>query len=417
MTYSKAEALILSEISTDDVDRADILVGLTVDSHTADVRVPVTKACEGLRLSYPELSAAIALCDASGGETLKRAFFELDCPVPRMWLAGQTGETGKTRSFFNLLSLASRLKPRVVISLTADLASVKRTWISRLAQPVLAGQADYTAPFYHSLNFDIPVTSLFGYPLFRSIFGRRLRQPFYTDRAFSLELAERFLRDVSWPADLPFAASELNMAARTIDMGARICQSFMATPRLRWQNAPLGVCAGKDFLEVAFCLFTAVENTPDVWGPVRRSKPTPVTGTELTPSIIAPREQDDTETVVAEIRKLASRHGLLWHRAFGGRKDWIMEKIAGDTSDCLSMSTDEWSYVCYRSLAAFRRIGGEERRDFIEALSAVFMSRMLSWLRAGTGLSLPQMEAMTEEECRIFESNRPDFIESWNAAG
>ncbi|MDR1677921.1 MAG: hypothetical protein LBS44_05970, partial [Deltaproteobacteria bacterium] len=265
MTYARAEALIQSEIFTDTIDRVDLLVGIVSNKRTSDVQIPLVKAYEGLKQTYPELVSAIAFCDSSHKTVLRESFLSAPCPIPRIYQATEMGHERKINSLFNLMHLAKRLQAKVVVALDGDLTSVKRTWIGRLADPILSGTADYTAPFYHSLKYDTPVTNIFGYPLFRALFGRRLRQPFFADRAFSRELNDYFLTNQKWPLDMPYAATEMTLAVLTINKKGRICQSFMATPRLSWQTSDLDIDTGVVFQEVAASLFTVAECFQDVW--------------------------------------------------------------------------------------------------------------------------------------------------------
>ncbi|MDR0354218.1 MAG: hypothetical protein LBJ64_00540 [Deltaproteobacteria bacterium] len=413
MTYSRAEASIETEIFTDPVDNLDVLVGLVSDGDTTDVHLPLTKAYEGLNLTYPRQNTAVACCDSSRLGDLRNSFLDSSCPLPRIYVSADHGRSAKINSLFNLMHLAKRLKAKVVVVLDADLQSVKRTWIGRLAEPICSGQADFTSPLYHSLKFDIPVTSIFGYPMFRAIFGRRLRQPFYTDRAFSQKLNERFLAYKNWPVDLSYQATELTMAVLAIADGGRFCQSFMAAPRMYWQNCQIGAETGLVFQDAAAAVFSAAENFPEVWSNAKRSKPTLITGTELTPSIIAPRDMARPEDFMKAIAGIAKKQGHIWRKAFDGRKDWVFEMITSETTETINMNAENWAGICFKSLLAYRRLDPAERADFLEALSAVFFARLLTWLKNGSSLNLSQMEALTEEECRIFEANRRLLVDGW----
>ncbi|MDR2301823.1 MAG: hypothetical protein LBF38_07275 [Deltaproteobacteria bacterium] len=415
MTVIKAEALVQSEIFTDKLDRLDLLVGIVSNKLTQNVQIPLVKSHEGLGLTYPNMTAAIAFCDSSQNPELREAFLGAPCPVPRIYQATEPGYPRKVYSLFNLMRLAQRLKPKVIIALDGDLNSVKRTWIERLTKPILSGNADYTSPFYHSLKYDTPVSNIFGYPLFRTLFGRRLRQPFYTDRAFSLELNDCFLKNENWPLDLPYASTEMTLAIVAIINKARICQSFLATPRLSWQNRALDLTTGRAFRQVAKSIFFLVETFQDVWLNCKRSKPTTITGTELSPPVIAPRPIASPEIFRAEINDLVERYGDLWHATFNGRKDWIYKKITDDSADSLNITAEDWAIVLFRSLLAYRRLDPAVKDDFLKALTAVFYGRLLTWLQSGYGLSVPQMESLTEEECAIFESKRALLIEGWTS--
>ncbi|MDR2367786.1 MAG: hypothetical protein LBF58_06720 [Deltaproteobacteria bacterium] len=413
MTVARAEALIQSEIFTDSLDRVDILVGIVSNKRTTDVKIPLVKSHEGLSQTYPQLTSAIAFFDSSLRPELKDIFLGTPCPVPRIYQATGPDHPRKIHSLFNLMRLAQRLRPKVIIALDGDLTSVKRTWIGRLAQPILTGNADYTSPFYHSLKYDTPVTNTFGYPMFRALFGRRLRQPFYTDRAFSLELNDHFLANHGWRQDLPYPSAEMTMSILAIMKKAKICQSFMATPRLSWQNQPLDLITGENFAKVAKSIFTLVGSFQDVWLNCKRSKPTTITGTELSPQVVAPRPIAPPELFLGEIKRLADKHGQMWSQVFNGRKDWIFQKISTEAADSLNVTAEDWAIIVFRSILAYQKLDDALKDDFLEALTAVFYARLLTWLQSGYGLSVTQMDSLTEEECAIFESKRSILLEGW----
>lgn len=114
-----------------------------------------------------------------------------------------------------------------------------------------------------------------------------------------------------------------------------------------------------------------------------------------------------------EIAAIVDQYSGLWHDVFNGRKDWIFQKLVNEPAESMSVGTEDWVHVCYKSAVAFQTLGDEARADFLRALTAVFYGRLLTWLQSGKGLSMPQMEALTEKECGLFEAKRHVFADDW----
>ena len=347
---------LASTFSSGPVDRVDLLVGLMARGGDDRIELPLVKAYEGLTQTYPELGSVVAYCGSDSYAASRKTFQELPSPVPKIWLGTAEGDLDRRHSLVNLMALAKRLQAKVILSVDADLSTVKRTWIGRLAEPIVKGQASLVAPFYHSLKFDTPVTNLLAYPLFRALFGRRLRQPFRADRAFSAELNEIFLAHEGWPEDRPWPMTEMTAALVAIKHGARICQSFMANPRVGPTLPPLDPESGRLFVDVCGPLFELVESHPDMWLKVSRSRPTPVAGTDLTPPLTPPRAIAPPNVFLDRIRELTSLHAGFWSEAFRGARDRLWRTLAEADFRSLSVAPEEWADLVFDAALAHRRL-------------------------------------------------------------
>ncbi|MDR1487698.1 MAG: hypothetical protein LBT62_06905 [Deltaproteobacteria bacterium] len=377
--------------------------------------MPLVKSYEGLTQTYPNHKGLIVCCDANSSDDTKDVFLNSPSPIPRVYLSTPPGDNLKIHCLFNLLHFAKRLKAKAIVALDGDLASVKRTWIGRLAEPILSGNASLTVPFYHALKFDTPVTNLLAYPLFRALFGRRLRFPFDTDRAFSWELNDLFLSYDRWPESENYQAAEMTMNLLAIANKARICQSFMATPRVNWQNRPVDPSMCAFFQHITGTFFDFVEAYPELWLKHNRSRPTTVTGTNLVPVTISPRNISPPEIFLNEIKTITRQTSASWEKIFENKNDSLFQEIATASASDISVNTQHWSQIVYESALAYRRLDTTQRKTLLAGLTAVFLGRLLTWLREGKNLTNSQLEAQTEEEARIFEVEKKILVDQWSA--
>jgi hypothetical protein len=400
--------------SSQPVDRVDLLVGLLARGGDDRIELPLVKAHEGLTQTYPELESAVAYCGSESLGPSRKAFLELPSPVPKIFLGTAADDLDRRHSLVNLMRLARRLKARAVVAIDANLSTVKRTWIGRLAEPILKGRAALVAPFYHSLKFDTPVTNLLGYPLFRALFGRRIRRPFQADRAFSAELNDLLLDYGGWTDGRPWAMTEMTCSLVAIANGARICQSFMANPRIGPTIQPLDLKSGDLFAEVAGSLFEMIGLHPDLWLKASRSRPTPVAGTDLTAPLTPPRTIAAPNVFLERIRELTDLHAGFWSRTFLGAHDGLWRHLAAADFRTISVEPGQWSALVFDAALAHRGLGPGDRQTLMESLTAVFFGRLLTWIRDGAGLTLPQVEAKTEDEARIFEAGKGRLVSGWS---
>ncbi|MDR1658330.1 MAG: hypothetical protein LBT47_12415 [Deltaproteobacteria bacterium] len=407
------KAFIFSSVAPESVEQADLVVGLMGVSGDDNISLGLTKANEGLRQSFPDLSSVIVYCASDSFKKSKSTFLSLPSTVPKILLMSPPGDTNRTHHYINLFHLAKNLNPKAILTIEAHLATVKRSWISRLFEPILKGQAELTAPFYHNLKFDIPVTNLLAYPLFRALFGRRLRQPFHTDRAFSPTLNDIFLSQ-DWPASRPFSQTELTMNLLAIANGVRICQSFMAYPRYSEPIPPLDPSTKNLFIEVCGSLFNLAEENQELWQKNNRSRPTVVTGTTLTPSVTISRQLAPLSDFLDTIRNLSSENTKFWNEIFSGIKDNLYHRLLTEDLETLTVCPSEWAELIFESILVYHRLKGNDRQHLLESLAPVFLARLITMLRDCTGLTLPQIDAQVEEEARIFETKKSILSSGWS---
>jgi hypothetical protein len=77
------------------------------------------------------------------------------------------------------------------------LKSIRPQWIQYLAEPILAG-FNYVTPIYVRHKYDGSITNHIAYPLLRTLFGLRVRQPIGGDFGFSGRMARAFLSEKLW---------------------------------------------------------------------------------------------------------------------------------------------------------------------------------------------------------------------------
>ncbi len=94
------------------------------------------------------------------------------------------------------------------------------------------GRFDYVAPIYARHKYDGSITNHIAYPLLRSLFGLRVRQPIGGDFGFSGKLARAFLSEKLWNDKIAHFGIDIWMTTIAIARRFNICQAFLGNPKV-----------------------------------------------------------------------------------------------------------------------------------------------------------------------------------------
>src|SRR5512138_1920812 len=134
----------LSEIGV-----ADLLVGIPSYKNAHTIGHVVETAGDGILAHFPHLRPVIAVVD--GGSSDETVHVALNRPLPptvRRVITTYQGIQGKGSAVRAIFEMARTLGVKACIVLEADLTSLTRDWIERLAAPIMSGQYDFVLPNY-----------------------------------------------------------------------------------------------------------------------------------------------------------------------------------------------------------------------------------------------------------------------------
>src|SRR5262249_19565048 len=148
----------------------------------------VLSAARTALLQFPQRKVVIVHADGgSSDSTMQRAkdtlqgesgFAQVSYPLyPVHRLEGSHHPVpGKANAYRTIFFLAEELNAEACCIVAGD-AAVTPDWIASLVQPVLETGFDLAAPFYQRHKYDGLLVNGILYPLMRTLFGKRIRQP------------------------------------------------------------------------------------------------------------------------------------------------------------------------------------------------------------------------------------------------
>ncbi len=223
----------------DEIGAADLVVGIPSYNNVRTIPHVVRAVVAGLAKYFPERRAILVNSDGGSKDGTQQAVLEAQVdteallqvaypvqPLQRI-STPYDGLPGKGSAFRTIFAVAKRLNARACIVVDSDLRSINPDWVELLARPILDRDFDYVAPFYLRHKYDGTITNGIIYPLTRTLFGKRIRQPIGGDFGFSGRLAARYLEKDVWNSDVARFGVDIWMTVTAIAEGFRVSQAYL----------------------------------------------------------------------------------------------------------------------------------------------------------------------------------------------
>ncbi|GAB4255425.1 MAG: glycosyltransferase [Deferrisomatales bacterium] len=394
----------------DDVTSAEIVVGIPSRNEADSIAFPTEQASLGLTQYFRGMRAVIVNCDNASTDGTKEAFFAAPCQVPRLYVSTPPGVAGKGNNFRNLFRLVCELKAKAVVVVDADLKSITPKWIKHLGEPLLQ-DFGYVAPLYLRHKYDGTITNNIAYPLTRSLYGRRVRQPIGGDFGFSGELAHHYMENETWNEAVAQFGIDIWMTTLAMYHRKPITQAFLGRPKIHRAKDP-AASLGPMFRQVVGTMFHLMTHLDSFWKEVKWSRPTAIFGFGLGETELPPPVNVDVDALYAKFHDGAAVYGDAWKEALAPSTFQKLQEVLDLDKTHFEFPIPLWSHTLFDMAVAYRdRIMPSDR--LLDSLAPLYFGRTLSFVRATEGMALQQAEEYVEEQCLAFEEAKPYLIERW----
>src|SRR5437764_12161870 len=237
-------AAALPKAIRDEVARlgsADIMVGIPSFKNAATIGYVARAAQAGLVQYFPDLRPVLVNADAGSPDGTGRVVVDTEPPdyIEQILLVRPTnrlarvsltypeidGVGGKGAALRTIFEIAAALEVDALVVVDSDLRSIVPEWVELLAGPILKGGYDFVAPLYARYKYDGTITNNISYPLTRSLYGARIRQPIGGDFAISGDLVARYLELDTFDDSTARFGIDIWMTHSAINEGFAICQA------------------------------------------------------------------------------------------------------------------------------------------------------------------------------------------------
>ena len=398
------------EINPENIQSAEVVVCIPSYNEAESIAFPTQIADSGLSQYLSEKRSVLINCDNNSPDNTRDAFLNTPTKVPKIYLSTEPGVRGKGNNFRNLFQKVKQLDAKAIAVVDADLKSITPEWIKHLTEPLFQ-DFDYVAPIYLRHKYDGTITNGIAYPMTRSLYGRRVRQPIGGDFGFSSRLNDIYLKGISWSEAVSHFGIDIWMTSLAIRESVPICQAFMGQPKIHRAKDP-GSALGPMFRQVVGTIYDLMIQSEDKWKNTKWSRPTAIYGFNLGEQEQPPPVDVDTKTLYDKFQAGFTQYENIWKHILTNDVFNKLNEINEIDQDRFDFPTQLWAKVLFDIAVAYRNLQNE-REDIMDSLIPIYFGKTLSFVRKTERMSMKQAEEFIDNECLVVEETRPYLNQRW----
>ena len=399
------------EINPKEIKETELIVGIPSYNEADTIGFVVKQTAEGLKQYFSEYRSVIINCDANSKDGTKEVF--LNTPtgqIPKIYLSLPPEITGKGNALRMLFHKACDMGAKTVITIDADLISITPKWIRNLGEPILE-DFGFVAPLYVRHKYDGTITNNVVYPLIRSLFGRRIRQPIGGDFGFSSEIAKIYTQSKYWDILVGQFGIDVWMTTLALAEGIPVCQSFMGRPKIHRPKDPTQ-SLGPMFYQVVGTIFNLMQSFFDLWKTVKWSKPTAIFGFGLGETELPPPVRIDQEALYQNFLLGFKQYHNIWKKILFAPNLNKLNEVKTMQFEHFDFPVELWAKILYDFSVAYKN-QVDDKKFILDALIPLYYGKTLSFVKKTERMSIQEAEELIEYECEVFEKIKPYLIEQW----
>ena len=398
--------------------RADIVVALTSFNDVHTIGAVVRALRDGLARSFAASDVRFVLADAGSTDGTREAVREavgrsglVEVEYDRGANFGELpyhGYPGRAAALRAILQTAQRLNAKACAVVDAGLHTVQPNWIDRLIAPVLADGFDYVSPYYVRHVNEGAITRAIVYPMFRALYGVRLRQPVASEFGCSGRLVTHFLEQDFWDVQHAPVGIDLWLAVASVSGDFRTCEAVLGLRGAASRGTPVDLTTA--LAQVVGALFTDLEHRVDVWQRVRGSTAIPIFGT--LPAIGPEAPSLNVDELIQSFRLGYRELREIWTWVLPPRTIVDLRKLTEMAPDRFRFDDRLWASIVY-DFALGDSLHVMPRDHLRRSLTPLYSGWLASFVVQMRGATLSQLEDRVEQVCLGFEAEKRYLISRW----
>ena len=397
--------------------RCDLVVGIASLNDAATIGPLARVVGEGL--CHLGASACLVLADGgSADDTIEAATAGAGACVPLVHVPVDVGQVdqrqlpyhgllGRPSAIRAIFEAALAREARACALFDASVTSATPAWVSLLIEPVAKGSSDYVSPCYARHPEEGGLTKSIVYPLFRALYGTRIRQPAAGEFGCSAEFMRHALGQGIWDGEDAEAAIDIRLVASAVVSKLQVSEAELGPRTHRPRTAAPDLSA--TLAQVVGAIFAEMEGRAAVWQRVRGSAPVPAAGQAL------PIDSDDHLVDIdasIDAFRLGSRALRdVWAWILPPRVILQIEKIAALPADRVELPDELWAHIVYDFALAYRaRL--MPRDHLLGSLTPLYLGYLAGFARQ-IRPTPEDVDQRVERVCLEFEAQKPRLISGW----
>jgi hypothetical protein len=400
------------------LSRADIVVALTSLNDRRTIGAIVRAMREGLARHVASSAVRFVLADAGSTDGTREAMRDVVGPSELVEVEYQReaalrelpyhGHPDRVAALRAILETVRRLDAKACAVIDASLHAVEPEWVERLIVPVLTNGFDYVSPYYVRHVNEGAITKGIVYPMFRALYGVRLRQPAASEFGCSGRLVAHYLEQDFWDLEPATIGIDLWLAVAAVCGEFRTCEAVLGARRAASRATPADLST--TLAQVVGSLFADLEHRVDVWQRVRGSGAIPVFGAIPAIDSEAPPLNVDglTESFRFGYRELRE----IWTRVLPPRTIVELRKLTEMAPDRFRFDDRLWANIVY-DFALGYTLRVMPRDHLLRSLTPLYAGWLASFVCEMRNASAAQVDERVEQVCLGFESEKRYLISRW----
>lgn len=390
-----------------ELGHADILIGIPSYNSATTIGHVIAQCGRGLSEYFSDHESLILVSDGGSTDGTLQIAKQIRLPkgLKRVSCRYQ-GVPGKGSAVRAIFEAALNLRARSLAMVDSDLRSITPSWIKLLVHPTLKGAALVT-PRYDRHKYDGTITNQLCYPLTRTLYGKRIRQPIGGDFGLSARLAKRLLESPLW--DTPFvprfgidvfitsSALAMGFAVEEADLGAKVHESKDPASQL-----------GSMFREVAGSALVCMQEYEESWKKIRGSSQVPLHKNDVT-RIAPPQVGVSLDRLIGEAKTVYSRSDYLKSVLSPNLRRELDFRISAAPED-LEIPMDIWAKTVYDASVWFKKSDETGRNSLLESLRAVWSARVATFVKQTASMNNEEAERKVEDDAAQFEETKSELL-------
>jgi hypothetical protein len=308
----------------------------------------------------------------------------------------------------SLFAVTEKMDARACCLVASELEGATPQWVCKLVQPLLESDFDLVVPYYAPRKLQGLLNSSIVYPLMRSLYGKRIHNPFGPDVGVSRRLAQKLLgtnRNANGGSNQTHPLASLAPVAVCDNL--QICQVHVGArlyPPTDWMNMSSLVT------QVLGSVFLEMERSAGCWQKTRGSVSVPAHGERLGLS-----EETGTldmsrmvETFQLGVRDLQDIWGLVLPPAT------LLElrKLSRLKPEQVHIPDELWARIVY-DFALAHRLRTINRDHLLRSMTPLYLAWVVTYARELETAGAATVEQRIERLALAYEAAKPYFISRW----
>jgi hypothetical protein len=397
--------------------RAEIVVAMSAANDVKTAGAVARALAEGVSRHFGGRATRVVLADPGSTDGTRQAVRDavgslelIELPYERGPDLGEPlyhGQPGRAAALRAVLDATREMGAQACAVFDAAMQTLEPDAVERLVGPVIGGKADYVAPYYLRHVNEGAITRSIVYPMFRSLYGVRLRQPAAGEFGCSGPLVAHLLDEDVWDVEQASVGIDLRLAVAAACGDFRIEEAVFGVRRA----LPRGPAPdlGTTLVQVVGALFADLDRRADVWQRVRGSAGVPVIG-------VAPPSADDVPVGadgLFESFRLGYRElREVWTWVLPPRTIVELRKLTEGAPAQFRFDDQLWADIVYDFALgyAFRVL---PREHLLRSLAPLYAGWLASFVLQMQAATAGEVDARVEQLCQAFEAEKPHLISRW----